>query len=298
MAALSPRAFVALLSLAFLFAGNHVAARVAMDHGVSVSTAAAVRSLCTALVVGSLVAWHRPVLAVSARQWRALVGIGLLLTVQTLSIYAAVARIPVGLALLAFNLYPLCAALWALLVYGHRPERAVRVAIPVILLGLALALDVFGTASGLGARGQWAEIGSGVGFAVLAAISFGLVLALTQHEVAQLDGRFRSAFTLAIVGLFASALTVTQGGPHLPADATGWWGLLGLTVLYGTAFTATFVLLPRVGAVGNSPIMSVEPVIALVLGWALLGQPLQPVQWVGAVVVVCAVMALGLRRRP
>lgn len=297
MAAPSPRAFVALLSLAFLFAGNHIAARVAMDHGVSVATAAASRSLGTALVVGLLVAWARPALAVSARQWRVLVGLGLLLTVQTLSVYAAVARIPVGLALLAFNLYPLCAALWALLVYGHRPEPAVRVAIPVILAGLALALDVFGAASGLGARGQWAEIGTGVGFAVVAAVAFGLVLALTQHEVGKLDGRFRSAFTLAIVGVFASALTLAQGGPHLPADAVGWWGLLGLTVLYGTAFTATFVLLPRVGVVGNSPIMSIEPVIALVMGWLLLGQPMKPVQWLGALLVVGAVIGLGLRRR-
>lgn len=298
MPAPPPRAFLALLSLALLFAGNHIAARVAMDHGVSVSTAAAARSLCTALVVGALVAWQRPALVVNARQWRVLVGLGLLLTVQTLAVYASVARIPVGLALLAFNLYPLCAALWAFAVYGHRPERAVQVAIPVILVGLALALDVAGAASGLGARAQWAQIGAGVGFAVLAAVSFGLVLALTQHEVAALDGRFRSAFTMAIVGVFASAVTVSQGGPHLPYAPSGWWGLAGLCVLYGTAFTCTFVLLPRLGVVGNSPIMSVEPVIALVLGWLLLDQPLRPMQWLGALVVVGAVVGLGLRRRP
>ena len=298
MSAPGPRAFAALLGLACLFAGNHIAARVAMDHGVSVSTAAAARSLSTAIVVGALVWWARPALAVSTRQWRVLVGLGALLTVQTLSVYASVARIPVGLALLAFNLYPLCAAAWAALLYRHRPERAVLVAIPVILAGLALALDVAGAASGLGARAQWSQIGAGVGFAVLAAVSFGLVLALTQHEVGALDGRFRSAFTMSIVGVCALALTVSQGGPHWPDAPVGWWGLAGLSVLYGTAFTLTFVLLPRLGVVGNSPIMSVEPVIALALGWALLDQLVKPVQWVGAVLVVGAVMGLGLRRSP
>jgi drug/metabolite transporter (DMT)-like permease len=50
--------------------------------------------------------------------------IGLLVGVQSLCLYSAVARLPVALALLAFNTYPLWTALWARLVYGHRPERA------------------------------------------------------------------------------------------------------------------------------------------------------------------------------
>jgi drug/metabolite transporter (DMT)-like permease len=44
--------------------------------------------------------------------------------VQSLCLYAAVARLPVALALLAFNTYPLWTALWARVVYGHRPSRA------------------------------------------------------------------------------------------------------------------------------------------------------------------------------
>jgi drug/metabolite transporter (DMT)-like permease len=68
-----------------------------------------------------------------------------------------VARLPVALALLAFNTYPLWTALWARVLYGHRPERAVLLAMPVMLVGLALALDVFGAASGLGAPAQWAH---------------------------------------------------------------------------------------------------------------------------------------------
>ena len=70
---------------------------------------------------------------------------------QSLCLYSAVARLPVALALLAFNTYPLWTALWARVLYAHRPERRVVRAMPVMLLGLALALDVFGAASGLGA---------------------------------------------------------------------------------------------------------------------------------------------------
>ena len=41
--------------------------------------------------------------------------------------------------------------------FGHRPEPRVLRAMPVMPLGLALALDVLGAASGLGAAGQWAR---------------------------------------------------------------------------------------------------------------------------------------------
>jgi drug/metabolite transporter (DMT)-like permease len=43
--------------------------------------------------------------------------------------------------------------------------------------------------------------------------------------------------------------------------------------------------------------MNVEPVFALVLAWAILGQAIAPVQIGGALLVVGAVMWLGLRKR-
>jgi drug/metabolite transporter (DMT)-like permease len=43
--------------------------------------------------------------------------------------------------------------------------------------------------------------------------------------------------------------------------------------------------------------MNVEPVFALALAWLLLDQSIAPVQVAGALLVVGAVMALGLRKR-
>ena len=296
-AAPSPQAFATLLLVACMFGANHVAARLALDHGVDVATAVAVRSLGTALVVGWLVALARLRPRPDPRQWRMLLAIALLVAVQSACLYSAVARIPVALALLAFNTYPLWTAAWARLVYRHRAERRVLLVMPVILTGLALALDVTGAATGLSAQAQWRLIGPGVGLALAAAAVFGGVLALTQHEVAALDGRFRTLVTMGLVGALALAVALARGGLHWPTAASGWAGLAGLTVLYGTAFTITFILLPRLGVVGNSPILNVEPVAALVLAWALLGQAIAPVQVLGALLVVGAVMTLGLRRR-
>ncbi|MGS5087573.1 EamA family transporter [Hydrogenophaga sp. A37] len=294
---LSGAAFATLLLIAFMMGANHVAARLAFNDGVGVTTAVLFRSGITALVVLALLRSTRTSLRLDARQRRALPAIGLLIGVQSLCLYAAVARLPVALALLAFNAYPLWTALWARVVYGERPEPRVLAAMPVMLVGLALALDVAGAASGLGAAGHWAQIGAGVAFALSAAATFGLALVLTQHETVGLDGRLRTAATMGLVALLALVGVVFQGGPSLPATPTGWWGLLGLTVLYGTAFTLMFTLLPRLGVVGNSAIMNVEPIFALMLAWAILGQSIAPVQVAGGLLVVATVMWLGLRRR-
>ena len=216
---------------------------------------------------------------------------------QSLCLYSAVARLPVVLALLAFNSYPLWTALWAGLLYKHRPERPMMLAMPVILMGLVLALDVLGAASGLGVLGQWQEIGVGVAFALGAAATFSLALVLTQHEAGTLDGRLRTFATMAIVSVLALSGVLWQGGPQLPSTTTGWWGLILLTLFYGSGITILFTVLPRLGVVGNSAIMNVEPVFSLVLAWLILGQAIAPVQVVGALIVVGAVIWLGMRKR-
>ena len=295
--ALSGLAFATLLCIALLMGANHVAARMAFNPGVDVPTAVMFRSLVTAAVVGALLMINRVPLTLTPRQRKALPAIGVLIAIQSVCLYSAVARLPVALALLVFNSFPLMTALWARLLYGHRPERALLIAMPVILIGLVLALDVLGAASGLGAAGQWREIGAGVAFAVGASVTFGLALVLTQHEAGGLDGRLRTFATMAMVGVLAASAVLVGGGPALPTATPGWWGLALLTLLYGTGITLLFTVLPRLGVVGNSAIMNVEPVFALILAWLILGQAIAPVQLVGALIVVGAVMWLGTRKK-
>ena len=276
---------------------NHVAARFAFAHGVDVTTAIAVRSTVTALVVG-LILWRAKVaLTLSAKHPRALLAVGFLIAIQSYCLYSAVARLPVALALLGFNTYPLWIALWARVLYKHQPEPAVLRVMPIMLAGLALALDVLGATSGLGAQGQWAVIGEGVFFALAAAALFGIAMVFTQHEAGDLDGRLRTFSTMKCVAILAWLMIGTQTGLHLPDAPEGWLGLCMLSLLYGTGFTIMFTVLPRLGVVGNSAIMNVEPVFALVLAWVLLNQAIAPIQVIGALVVVSTVMYLGLRKR-
>ena len=77
--ALSATAFATLLLIALVMGANHVAARVAFNHGVDVATAVVFRSGITALVVISLLLLQRVRVQFTSRHKRMLPVIGLLI---------------------------------------------------------------------------------------------------------------------------------------------------------------------------------------------------------------------------
>jgi drug/metabolite transporter (DMT)-like permease len=300
-AAAAPRAIPRGLGLALvagiavLFASNHVAARLAFDHGTSVVTAVAVRSAVTALAVAALLratgtSWRLP----AATRPRALV-IGLAIAVQSVCLYSSVARIPVALALLTFNSFPVVLALLSWATGGERPARRTAIAMPVILAGLVLALDVPGVlASGGRSLDDPARFAAGVGFGLGASLAFAVALLLTTRWMGAVDGRVRTVWSMGVVAAVAIAAGAATGGFAWPREVAGWWGLALLTVLYGCAFTSLFVVLPRLGAVNSAPAMNMEPIASMVLAWALLGQRIGPLQVAGGVLVVGAIVWTSL----
>ena len=280
-----------LLAIATVFGSNHIAARIAFDHGVNITTAVAARSIGVALFVGALLLASRVPLALpAATRWRA-VAVGVLIAVQSFCLYSAVARIPVALALLAFNTFPMMFSLISWAAGSERPARRALIAMPVALCGLALALDVFGASGDI--AGRWAEIGAGVGWAMGAAVTFAAALFLTSRWLKDVDGRLRTLLTMSTVALLLLAAGAVAGNLALPANPGGWLGLGLLILFYGTAFTALFVLLPRLDALNNSAALNFEPIAVLFLAWPILGQSVAPRQIVGALIVVGAVVVLG-----
>ncbi len=286
---------VLLLAIATTFGGNHIAARVAFDHGTNVTTAVAFRSTGTALFVLTLLLWNGISLRLEKQTFARSVLIGLLITVQSFCLYSAVALIPVALALLVFQTFPMLLALISWLAGGERPSRRVRLAMPVALVGLALALDVWGKSGDM--AGRWAEVGAGVTWAFGASVSFASALYLITRWLGSMDGRLRSFLFMSVV-----AVVVLTGGTFsnafvLPADNIGWIALALLTALYGIAITSTFVLLPRLGAVNNAAVLNFEPIAVLAIAWPILGQAVAPSQILGALIVVGAIMWMGAERR-
>ncbi len=284
---LSPRVGVAaLLLIATTFGSNHVAARVAFDHGASVALAVAVRSGFTALfLLAMLRAFRIPMALPQATLGRA-GSIGVLIAVQSFCLYSAVALIPVALALLAFNTFPMLIALMSWASGGDRPGRAALVAMPVALVGLALALDVFGGPVD----------GAGIAWAIGAAVAFALALLLTARWLKDVDGRLRTFLTMGVAALLVLIGGAAGGSFAAPSAPAGWYALVLLTIFYGSAITALFIVLPHLGTANYAVVLNFEPIAVLFLAWAVLGQAVTPLQILGAFIVIGAITLPALRR--
>jgi drug/metabolite transporter (DMT)-like permease len=277
-----------LATIAAVFGSNHVAARVAFEHGANVQTAVAVRSAGTALLVLALLAAQRVPMRLARATLGRAAAIGVLLAVQSYCLYSAVALIPVALALLAFQTFPMVLALITWAAEGRRPARRTLVAMPVALAGLALALDVAGAGRAIADR--WREIGAGVLWASAASLSFGGVLYLTNRWLGAVDGRLRTLVVMTVVAAVMIAASVATDSLRAPADARGWTALALLTLFYGSAFIALFIVLPRVDAVNTSFALNFEPIAVLAIAWAVLGQAIAPLQIAGMFVVLAAIV--------
>lgn len=290
-------AVLILATLACSFAGNHIAARIAFDHDTGLLLAMLCRAGVTLLVLAALVFWRRESLRLSPATWRWQLLLGLLIAVQSFCIYSAVARIPVALALLVVNLSPILLALLTWVLGGPRPTHQALAIMGLILFGLVLVLDV--PARLLSAEapdGQWV---AGILFSLTAAAVFAAALWVTEHKLSNMAGSVRSMLTLIVVFL-ASALLgssgLIPGGLDLPSATAGWIALACLVLLYGAAFSTLFICMPRLNIARNAPVMNMEPVAGMLLGWLVLGQLLGPSQVLGGLIVVGGIVLLAYRR--
>ncbi|OPA89236.1 EamA family transporter [Pseudomonas fluorescens] len=292
-----PIAVLILLCMGCAFAGNHVAARVAFDDGAGVLLAIVLRSGGTLLVLAGLVLWQRQSLRLPRGAWRWQVLLGLLIAAQSLCLYSAVARVPVALALLVANVFPILLALLTWALGGPRPTARTALLMGLILVGLVFVLDVPGRLSSDTSLGpQWLI---GVSLALCAAFVFAGALWITDHKLSQVRGSVRSLLTIFIVfsSVNLAGLSGTlPGGLNPPATATGWLALATLMVLYGTAFIVLFMSVPRLDMPRNAPVMNIEPLATLLMGWIVLDQLLSVGQMIGGVIVVTGIVLLTYRK--
>ena len=228
------------------------------------------------------------------RRWPAMVtGYGLLAVagVQT-AYFAAVARVPVGVALLVEYLAPVFVLLFVRFVLGRVISGAAVAGAAVSLLGLAAVVEVW---HGL----RFDPLG--LAFALLAAVCLASYFVLSERgdaadPAALLGwGLLVGAVALTVVARPWNAAWSVLAGPvafgsgRAPAVGVAVGLVLVATVVaYLTGIAAVRRLSAPVGAV----VASLEAVVATALAWVLLGESMSAAQVLGgALVLVGAVLA-------
>ncbi|MEV6766718.1 EamA family transporter [Streptomyces sp. NPDC051105] len=274
------------LGSALAFGGSGVAAKPLIEAGLDPLHVVWLRVAGAALVMLPLAVRHRDL---PRRRPALLAGFGLLAVAGVQACYfAAISRIPVGVALLVEYLAPALVLGWVRFVQRRPVTRAAALGVALAAGGLAcvvevwtgLSFDALGLLLALAAAccqvGYFvlADHGGGDGVDPLGVIAYGL---LVGAGVLTLVAR---PWTMDWSVLAGSA---PMNGSTVPAFALlGWIVLVATVVAYVTGVLSVRRLSPQVAGV----VACLEAVVATVLAWVLLGERLAAPQVLGGAVVL------------
>ncbi|MBB6079065.1 drug/metabolite transporter (DMT)-like permease [Streptomyces paradoxus] len=279
---------LALLS-AVAFGGSGVAAKPLIEAGLDPLHVVWLRVAGAALVMLPLAVRHRALLR---RRPGLLAGFGLLAVAGVQACYfAALSRIPVGVALLIEYLAPALVLGWVRFVQKRPVTRAAAVGVVLAVGGLACVVEVW---SGLrfDALGLLLALGAAccqVGYFVLSdqgsdagdeapdplgVIAYGLLVGAAVLTVVA------RPWTMDWSVLQGTASM--DGRPVAAVVLLGWIVLVATVVAYVTGVVSVRRLSPQVAGV----VACLEAVIATVLAWVLLGEHLSAPQIAGGAIVL------------
>ncbi|RSZ38306.1 MULTISPECIES: EamA family transporter [unclassified Variovorax] len=195
-------------------------------------------------------------------------------------LFLAAYRLPGGVAATITSVQPLLVVFLASVFLGS-PVRALSVAAAVVGIG-GVALLVLTPNAALDALG--------IAAAIAAAVSMAFGTVLSRRWQPPVSALTFTAWQLTAGGLLLLPVALLLE-PPLPALTLhnwigfGWLGLVGAALTYIVWFRGVARLEPSTIA----PLAFLSPVMAVILGWALLGQSLSTWQVLGILIVIASI---------
>jgi drug/metabolite transporter (DMT)-like permease len=280
------------LASASAFGAMGVLGKLAYDDGATVGTLLAVRFGLAALLFWALMATSGAIgelRALARRDVLIALGLGALgYAAQAGAYFAALARMDAGLLALLVYTYPTLVAIAAVALGRDRFDARRLAALVLASSGLVLVLASAGT-------GDLDPLATALG--LCAAVVYSAYILVSGSIAERVPTRAFS--TLVCTG---AAVTLTVGATLLgelrPGDVTvGGWGWLACLALISTvgAISLFFVGIARVGPTVASILSTVEPVVTVLLAFAVFGEVLGAAQLLGGVLVLGSVLVLYAR---
>ena len=220
----------------------------------------------------------------SRSAWRTMVLFGLALAAMNTAFYASLAYLPIGVAVTVEFLGPLTLAA----VLSRRPRDLLAV--------LAAAAGVALVSGALGA--SWDRFAPvGIAWAALAGAMWAAYIMLSQRTGTAFEGLDGLALALIVSTVVVAPFGLRDAGSWSPSIlALG----LGIAVLSSVLpYSLELLALRHLPQNVFGILLSIEPAVAALAGFLVLGQLLDPGQLAGmALVVAASAMVLGSPERP
>ncbi len=299
------------LLLSFIWGSSYLFIKIGLEEGMTPFTLVSIRTILGTSFLALVMRWQGARLPRSSTTWlhMGVVGMTNIVTPYALITWGEL-HISSGMAGILTAMVPLFTVVLAAFILRDEPVTPSRATGLAIGFGGVIVLALPSLSSATGGDGLLTLAGMlTVG---LAAVSYAVAAVYTRRRLSgkpvmtAADGSARAPTPLEIsfgqvfVGMLAiTALALLferpEGGllvlPESPAAILSmvWLGLLGT----GVAFLLYFAIIGRWGATRATLITYVMPVVAIVLGFIVLGERLLPLELGGAVFIIGGVILVN-----
>lgn len=250
--------------------------------GLSISTVLAFRFLLATAIVWPVLAFTGSFARLRGRTLAVALGLGAFGYAAMSGLYFwGLTFMSAGLVAIVLYTYPVFVMVQSAVVLDERVTRRTVVAVALSLAGVAL---IAGTdPAGADLRGVAIVLG--------AAVVYATYITVSRATLATVDARTLTAYVMpAAAGAFIAYGTVA-GTLQVPAGREAWAVVVAIAVVATAMPVFTFFAgLSRIGASRAAVVSTFEPVVTVLLGAALLGEPITAATVAGGAAILVAVI--------
>lgn len=238
--------------------------------------------------------------------WGMAVAAGLLNVLASLALYHSFEHGALSIVGPVSSSYPALTVALSLL-SGERIHAVRAAGLGVTLLGVILAATSFAQskdtetqthpehAAAAHTEQQRAHLSTGVGWAICAALGFGVLFWFLGFHVVPAVGSAVSVWVMRLTALVALSLAAAPTGQALKLpQGKVWWFLLAVGILDTAAFVANNAGLSTGQVSVVSVLASLYGAFTVLLAWLFLRERLERSQWLGIVLIFIGIVLVSI----
>lgn len=276
-----------IVGVGLCFALGNTMANIAYEGGSDPLSLTTARFVFPAIALAGILMVMRKSVVLPRRDGIVALALGIVTAVYTLALLSAIEILPVALAVLIFFLFPILTSLIIAVMGWERLSVTTIGAGVLAFAGLVLALGV---------SRQVLSI-EGIVYSGIAALGLAIVSAVSGRVIRSGDPRPVTLYILTMASAVAIVIVLVRGTYLMPQSIAGWWGFAGSVVFSGLAMIGFFVAISLIGAARATLFQYAEPLFTMATAFLLLGQLLMPLQVLGAIIVVGALVGENMVRQ-
>ena len=275
----------AALSSAFLLGFAPIFGKQAINLGFSPLAVAALRtSMAAGILFILLTIFKRSSLFIYPAGLLGCILAGAINGIGSLFYYLAIERLGVSIGQLLFSLYPVFLIMWFLI------ERT----LPSRLTFLRLFLSIIGViliTSFKSLEIDWL----GVGLMLAASCLYAVHLPINQRVLYDVPPPTVTLYTLLAMSAVTAPLALIFGS-KIPSDVSAWQPLFFMTIVMVLSRLLLFMGVKHLGGIQTALLGISELLVSLLISYFWLGETLQPIQWVGSILLFISILLISAEK--